>query len=138
MKMLKIKYTFFILAVIVGLQSCTKFDDGPLISLRTKEQRLANDWKIEYSINLKTGVKHSADYESWILSFDKGGSYTNTIYYGSVESTSNGSWEINGSQLKIKKSNNSETANEFYTITRLTKKELWLKDLYEEIHYYSE
>jgi len=131
------KYVF-ILILIIGLQSCSKFDEGPLISFRTKKQRISRSWKIEYSLNLKTGIKHSGDFDAWLLSINEDGSYSNTIYYGNSETIINGSWTLNDNLLSLKKTETDETVNEFYTIIRLTTKELWVKTMVEEIHFYSE
>ncbi len=138
MNLLKIKYVFFLLITGTLFQSCSKFTDGPLISLRTKKQRIVGEWKIEYSVNLKTNVKHSADYDAWIFSIKKDGSFTNTIYYGDTETSINGSWIFIDNQIKLEQTNKSGEIQEFYTILRLTKKEFWIKNKVEEIHYYSE
>jgi len=138
MSVSKFKNIFFVLVFLFSIQSCSKFEDGPVISFRTKKQRLSQNWKIEYSINLKTGVRHSADYESWLLSFTKGGSYSKSIYYNNTPTTITGNWILSGNQLKLETTVGSEKIIEFYTITKLTKKELWVKDLLEEIHYYND
>jgi len=138
MKLLNVKHVLLIFVLVLSFQSCSKFEDGPKISLRTSKQRISRDWKIEYSINIKTGIRHSADYDGWLLSFDKGGSYTKTIYYNNIESSIIGDWAISGNQLKLEETGGSIVDNQFYTITRLTKKELWMKDNLEEIHYYSD
>jgi len=40
------KKTIFALAILLFLAAC-KYEDGPLISLRSKEKRLTGTWKIE-------------------------------------------------------------------------------------------
>jgi hypothetical protein len=130
------KYLFFLL--IFFAISCSKFEDGPYFSLLTSKQRLAREWKVEYSINLSTGISHSADFDGWILSFDKNGTYNQTIIYNQVQEDYSGQWEILGkNQLKLQYTANSENVVNFYTILRLAKNELWLKSESEEIHYYS-
>ena len=42
-----IKILASLILVISILTDCKKYDEGPLISLRTKKARLAGDWKIE-------------------------------------------------------------------------------------------
>ena len=138
MNLLKAKYTFLVLIMVIGLQSCSKFEDGPLISLRTKKQRLSRDWKIEYSVNTKTGIRHSADYDGWLLSFDKGGDFTKLVFYDNTETTFTGNWTLTDNQLKLEITTTSGSENDFYTITRLTKKEFWIKNKIEEIYYYSD
>jgi hypothetical protein len=130
------KYLFFL--IMIFAISCSKYEDGPYFSLLTSKQRLAREWKVEYSINLSTGVSHSADFDGWLLSFDKNGTYNQTVIYNQVQANYSGKWEILGkNQLKLQYTANSENVVNFYTILRLTKKELWLKNESEEIHYYS-
>jgi len=132
------KYTLFFLAVTLLFAACSKFEEGPYFSLLTVKQRLAREWKVEYSKNLESGIEHSADFEGWILSFDKGGSFNKTILYGTNKIDYNGKWEITGNnRLRFDFTTTSGNLSEFYNILRLTKKQLWLKNTYEEIHYYS-
>lgn len=125
--------------LILVLSSCSKFDDGPLFSLLSVKKRLSRDWKVEFSRNLETGIEHSADFEGWLLSIEKGGTYSNTINYGGIHIQYNGNWELIGqNQLRLDYEATTGNITEFYIIMRLTKKELWLKNTFEEIHYYSD
>ncbi|MBN1251502.1 MAG: lipocalin family protein [Bacteroidales bacterium] len=134
-----LKFSIYSLLIFIfSFSSCSKFEDGPLISLRTKKQRLARDWKIEYTINKESGIRHSADFEDWLLTFDKGGTFTKIVFYNNIETKINGTWELNENILRLEFSYETETILEFYTIMRLTKKELWMNDNLEEIYYYSE
>ncbi len=129
---------YFLIAFISFNFSCSKFEDGPKISLLPKKTRISRDWKVEYSINLATNIEHSADFADWLLSIDKNGSFTNTVIYNSVKTTYNGSWEfIGNNQIRYTFSTLTGDQIEFYTILRLSRKEFWVKNEYEEIHYYS-
>ena len=119
--------------------SCSKYEDGPKFSLRTKKQRIARSWKVEYSINLQNGIEHSADFNDWVIEFSKEGSFEQKIIYGEQQNSYSGSWKFIGeNQLRLNFSNNAGKQTVFYTILRLSKKELWLKDSFEETHYYSD
>lgn len=136
------KFSILVTALILILfiqTSCSKFDEGPLISLQSVKSRLCRDWKTEYVINISTGIKHSADYQNWLFTPEKDGTFNNKIIYNQIQQTYSGTWEIIGSnQLKLEYSAESGNISEFFTIIRLTKKELWVQDLDQEIHYYSE
>jgi hypothetical protein len=119
--------------------SCSKYEEGPKISLLSKSKRISRVWIVEYSINLSTNIEHSADFQGWSLEFFKDGAYKQTIIYGQTQTTINGNWEFIGdNQLRLNFIAAGEEQIVFYTILRLSKNELWLKDEKEEIHYYSE
>lgn len=129
--------SFVILMAVAS--SCSKYEDGPKFSLLSKNKRISRDWKVEYSINLATQVEHSADFAGWLLNFGSDGTYTYTTIYKQLQTTTNGNWELIGdTQLRLNYSTASGEQIVFYTILRLTKKELWLKNEFEEIHYYSD
>jgi hypothetical protein len=127
------KLILILTSVSVSFNSCKKFEDGPLLSVRTKDARLSNDWILNQV--LKDGV----DYTS---------SYLNTSEYCSLILTENGTYNwyikrdstivdvVTGGYTFGKKESNLNLATLFssperfyegYTITRLTNKELWLK-----------
>ncbi len=138
--MIKQKNTLYIVFLsTILLFSCSKFEEGPKISLLSKNKRISRIWKVEYSINLSDGVEHSADFEGWTFEFSKDGTYNQTIIYGESQTIITGSWEFIGdNQIRLNFNAAGEEQLDFYTILRLSKKELWLKDEKEEIHYYSE
>ena len=129
--------SFVILMAVAS--SCSKYEDGPKFSLLSKNKRISRDWKVEYSINLATQVEHSADFAGWLLNFSSDGTYTYTTIYNQLQTTTSGNWELIGdTQLRLNYSTASGEQIVFYTILRLTKKELWLKNEFEEIHYYND
>jgi hypothetical protein len=39
-------------ASLFSIQSCNKYDDGPLVSIRSRTERVSNTWKVEnYKVN---------------------------------------------------------------------------------------
>jgi len=133
------KYTVAVLLLLILTIACSKYEDGPNLSLISSKKRLSRDWKIEYTINISTGISHSADFDGWILSFKDNGSFTQNIVYNQVQENYSGRWEFIGrNQIKLEYTINSNNTTEFYTILRLTRKELWLESTLEEIHYYSD
>jgi len=131
--------TFSLIVLMAIASSCSKYEDGPKFSLLSKSKRISREWKVEYSINLATQVEHSADFAGWLLNFNSDETYTKTTIYKQLQTTTNGSWELIGNnQLKLVFNTSVGEKIEFYTILRLTKKELWLKTEFEEIHYYND
>ena len=131
------KTVYFIFLAIL-LTACSRFEEGPYFSLLSVKKRLARQWKVEYSVNLETGISHSADFEGWLLDFEKDGSFTRTIFYDQSQTDYKGNWEIIGSnRIRFDYNTNSGNATEDYIIQRLTKKQLWLKNSIEEIHYFA-
>jgi hypothetical protein len=126
--------------MVVG--ACKKYDEGPLISLRTKESRLCREWKLDkYTVN---GVEQAND-ANGTLEFKKDGSLTDTYHtenLGVLEFR--GTWhftqdkkyiEISELSCKIKKDsyglsslfkNISDAEWTEYEIMRLTAKEFFI------------
>jgi len=68
--------TRLVLIILISFAfACSKFEDGPSLSFLPVKSRLAREWKVEFVVNSVTGISHSADYESWLLSIDKGGTF---------------------------------------------------------------
>ena len=78
MKNTFLKMTAMMLAIIlVSLTSCSKYEDGPGFSLRTKKQRVVADWKAtSFTINGQNGLNSST---SDILECFSGGMFSYTI-----------------------------------------------------------
>ena len=135
-KHLKI-YTFVLIAFVSVNLSCSKYEDGPKISLLSKKNRISRDWKTGYAINLATGIEHSADFASWLLSINKDDTFSNQIFYNLEQTNYNGNWKFIGdNQIRFDFNTATGEQIEFYTILRLSRKELWVKNEFEEIHYY--
>mgnify|MGYP006103724499 CR=1 FL=1 len=124
------------LATVIGIAGCSKYEDGPAISLLTKKQRLVGDWEVT---KFKSGGLNMIDNGSEMdLEFDEDGdfemkvlsTYTTTDYYGNSYTTTDldtysGEWEFSSDkeEIEIDFDDNSEYDWEI-EITRLTNKEL--------------
>jgi hypothetical protein len=127
-----ILFSFAILFVVSGLQSC-KYPDGPLISLKSKEARIAGTWDFEKVT--ENGQDRTSDYSSfkWTFTEDNGATAAAEIS-PSVFVELNGTWALlqngeifqttlSGSFLMVPISQVTE-----YTILRLTKDEFWVRN----------
>lgn len=116
--------------VLLITASCTKYEDGPMLSLRTRKARIINEWKI--SKYLEDGVDNTATFNNtrpnYTVVFEKNGNYSISITSGSSTISETGTWELSESKsfvLRYETSPQTEThSNE---ITRLKHKELNIK-----------
>ncbi|HBS86744.1 MAG: hypothetical protein A2W91_12000 [Bacteroidetes bacterium GWF2_38_335] len=130
MKILKPGFLILILLPLI-LINCNEFEDGPYLSLRSKESRACKQWSYEYIMDLETGQLYTSMYEGWILDLNNNGEYTKTIVYLDSLSTEKGTWEFDGrSHIRFH-------YNDYMTkfkILRLSNDEFWLQSNQEEIH----
>ena len=138
---------------ILNFQSCSKYEDGPTFSLRTKEGRLVGDWEVVkiggqnpetylnnslggsgYSIassnvSIEWEFESDGDFDQ-IISFDLTYSYSNgNSYTFSQNSASSGEWEWenNKEELEIKINSGYGSMSSDYEILKLTGQELKLE-----------
>lgn len=116
--------TGILFIVIISLSSCSKYEDGPLLSLRTKTTRLTGKWEVvEEKIN---GSTQSEDNTPSIYEFDKDFDYKETHTSNGVIVISEGTWDFAEKKEKIRITYNNNDVEEF-TILRLTNEELWVE-----------
>jgi len=112
----------FYLIIFTFLFSCKKYENGPLISLRSKENRLCKKW-----------VLNGANYP--IIEFRKDGTFLHTVYYSNIDFDTCyiGTWEFVDKDKNIyilmplgsgSFSDHINSGRKY--ILRLTKNELWL------------
>ena len=114
------------LVVVLNFASCSKYEDGPSFSLRTKKGRLTGEWEV-----VKIGTQTAQGNYEIVCEFSKDGSWSQTYSYSyggqSYSYTYNGNWEwaSNKEDLRII---DTDGDVEQFKIKRLTNKELWLED----------
>jgi hypothetical protein len=128
MKITKMLISFAVVAMI--LSSCSKYEEGPSISLKSAKARIAQEWKLVNMYN-SSGEEQSIIPE-WFLDFSKDGNVT-TEKYGFDQP---GTWAFEGDDnLKFTFGFNiaGSVVNSYenYQILRLASDELWLIDLNE-------
>lgn len=112
------------LAMAFVLGSCSKYEEGPALSLRTKKARVAGTWSVEKFVS-DDGTETSSNDNSTI-EYTKDGTYR--ISSGSASFS--GTWEFNSDKTEI------VTTTEFFgavskdesTIIKLKNDEMWLAD----------
>jgi len=141
---MKIKNLILISTMILVFTGC-KYEEGPNVSLRSKEERLCNQWKIDEK--LTNGVKDTlteAELQT-IVEFKKGGEYSITVPILGVYVVFSGTWEFYDNKEKIITTYEADVLGthieqrDTSKILRLMEDELWLEgndstDIVE-IHY---
>jgi hypothetical protein len=122
------KLTIYLSLLLIIASACKKYEEGPAISLRSKEKRLCQTWNLEEKTKNGEAIDISDPKYKW--EFHKDGNFT--LY--SMEQN-NGTWETDESLWKW--ADNQETiAIEainahnywiFYKIKKLKYKELILE-----------
>lgn len=111
--------------------SCSKYEDGPAISLRSKTQRVANTWKIENAY--RNGEDVTSDYDQYVLTLRDDNTarlvaiYTSGVF--SVEVETNGTWTFEDKKEVLVLNFEDDAADGKYLILRLKEKELWLREV---------
>jgi len=119
---------FFILIIsLVGISpSCSKYPDGPAISLRTKANRLVNDWILtSYLVN---GVEIIDNQPETKMVIDKDGTYSrhsSVNILGQLQSVfEHGTWVFNGEKTSVLFLKDEETLPVEYSIRELRSNKL--------------
>ncbi|MCK5856245.1 MAG: hypothetical protein KAG64_02080 [Bacteroidales bacterium] len=106
--------------VLFGTYSCKKYEEGPLISLRTKTARVANDWKLDKAI--QDGIDITSNYPEVEQTFEKEGGYK--MLFNGADYTGNWEFDSDKEHILIKIDGSSDESK--FKIIRLKEKELWL------------
>lgn len=122
---MKRNITILTLIILISY-GCTKYDDGPAFSLRTKKARLTGEWELEEIIVNGVSQALDSDYDM-IWEFERNGDFTQTMDYGAYSYNYNGEWEFddNGEELEIESSYSG--INQTFEIKRLSSNDLWLE-----------
>ena len=122
---MKKNLTILTLIILISY-GCTKYDDGPAFSLRTKKARLTGEWELEEIVVNGVSQALDSDYDM-IWEFERNGDFTQTMDYGSYSYNYNGEWEFddNGEELEIESSYSG--INQTFEIKRLSSNDLWLE-----------
>jgi hypothetical protein len=116
--------------MVFTLASCSKYEDGPGFSLRSKKQRLANTWEVEKAYDDSKDVTEYYDQFELQLFTDGDARLVALYVIGdfSFEYETDGTWDLvnSGEDLELDFENND--ADRTYQILRLKEDELWLRE----------
>jgi hypothetical protein len=128
----KLKTLLFLsLVLFLGstFSSCNKYEDGPGFSLTTAKKRLSRDWNLTSltqdgeNVNLQ-GITH-------FVSFDKSGSYTQTLTvqsaWGPITTIENGTWAFSADKKFVNLTKNSDNSTNAFRLLELRKTQFKVK-----------
>lgn len=117
-----------LLSMTFVLCSCSKYEEGPAISLLTKKTRVTGTWTpVKYT---RDGEIEDYNNKERTIEFRKDGSYINRLF----DDESIGDWEFDKNKTHLALSNPILTDfgemkfGDYHKILRLTNDELWLVD----------
>src|ERR1700740_3505236 len=109
----------FALLIVPAIQSCKKYPDGPEFTLRTRRERVANEWKVDnYKIN---GTDFTSLASGYTETFSKNGGYTYS--WGSASGSGNWAFQNNDEEIKLTGTDNQASRTLF--ILKLEEKSFW-------------
>lgn len=120
--MKKILIAIILLATTAGMYSCKKYDEGPALSLRSKNARVVNDWVLDKATN--GGLDVTSSYpDVYNFNFAKDGTYT--FNYNNVETT--GTWALSDKKDQLVLTDGASGTEYLFTIIMLKNKALTLE-----------
>jgi hypothetical protein len=125
------KLNTLLIVIVFLITSCTKYEDGPLITFRSKTKRLCKTWSYQSIIYTEQGITVTTNLPKYKMTFNKDGLYFQDDGY-------TGNWKFSGDvglEINKHKQNNDTIENIVWEITRLSNKELWLRKNKEEHHF---
>ena len=123
-----------VLASILMLTSCSPYEEGPAISLRSRTERLDNEWRLtRLYINGTEQTLSSFDQQTTLEFKDNG---TVNYSYAVMDSTAivitgSGTWEFNDDQTEVFTTITytlGGTEKDTFKILRLKEEELWFEN----------
>lgn len=113
-----------------SLVSCSKYEEGPAISLRSKKERVANTWKIDKAY--RNGEDVTEDYDQYTLKLTKDGDASLAALFASgnlsFEYETDGTWKFENSKEVLNLDFEDDDADAKYQILKLKEDELWLRE----------
>lgn len=123
-----------VVASVLMLTSCSPYEDGPAISLRSRTERLCNEWRLtRLYINGTEQTLSSFDQQTTLEFKDNG---TVNYSYAVMDSTAivitgSGTWEFNDDQTEVFTTITytlGGTEKDTFKILRLKEEELWFEN----------
>jgi len=122
----------FTALIFIGT-GCSKYDDGPLISFRSKQNRLVNTWA--YKLVLRNGVNvnnsmvaGTANYTQSSIGFNDSGRFSEIYTIDEVAKQLDGSWSFDEDKaiLILEYDNGQDDRN--LRLNKLKNEELWFEE----------
>lgn len=129
MKTIKLSGILLAFTLMLGT-SCKKYEEGPFISLRSKKERLSNEWKIDKMYDENGNELEISELERALkIIYEKSGGFS--IKLGDDDFIT-GTWEFGDKKKTIISTHEnpftSEMEKDTVQIIKLKEKELWLEN----------
>lgn len=128
MNTIKIAILFTVL-FFLALTSCNKYEDGPVLSFVSRNERVANTWKMDKAI--ENGVDVTSNYDRYVVTLTKSGSASFTAHFSLLsleyDYVTNGTWSFESNDDKLKLDYENDLVDATYVILKLKENELWLR-----------
>ncbi|MEL6192489.1 MAG: hypothetical protein AAFR66_10580 [Bacteroidota bacterium] len=132
----------FLVIAGICLGACKKYEDGPVFSLRSKKERVANNWKA--GLLSRNNLDELEEFSTFELDFSKGGSFEWRVQPASDSTvqTLSGNWEFAKVKESIKLTYAVDSLGTdsirllFMDIRRLKEDEMWLEYLWIDDQYF--
>src|ERR1051326_7324165 len=106
-------------SVMILTESCRKYPDGPMISFRSRTERVANTWKVDnYKVN---GSDYTSLMSGYTETYSKDGNYS--FAWGNLSGT--GKWTFQNSDAEIKINGINNVPSQTLVIMKLEEKQFW-------------
>lgn len=122
---MKIKSIYTVVLLLIAtaatttFQSCQKYPDGPLLSIHTRAERVANTWKVDnYKEN---GNDYTSLVSGYTETFTKDGNYS--YNWGSLGGS--GTWAFQNKDTQIRLTGVSNQDDYTLVILKLEEKQFW-------------
>lgn len=105
--------------IIIGIQGCKKYSDGPLLSFHSRTERVANTWVVDnYKIN-------GNDFTSLVTGYSETYTKDGNYYYSFGSVTGTGLWKFQNNDAEIRITGIDNQSSETFFIQKLEEKQLW-------------
>ena len=109
----------FAVIMIVGVQGCKKYPEGPMISLSSRTSRVSNSWKVDnYKVN---GTDYTSLVSGYTEIYSTDGNYS--YKFGLLSGT--GKWASQNNDLEIRVTGTDNQTSVTLFIQKLEEKQFW-------------
>jgi len=104
---------------IIGIQGCQKYPDGPMISLKSRTERVSNSWKVDnYKVN---GDDFTSLVSGYTEIYTTDGNYS--YKFGIISGTGKWAFQNSDEEIRITGTDNQSSVTLF--IQKLEEKQFW-------------
>jgi hypothetical protein len=118
------------IAALLFSTSCNKYEEGPILSLKTKKSRVANTWVVDKAYDKDEDVTDNFDQYELYTTKDGDANLKATYSIGdfSFEFETDGTWDFQDKKENIYFDYEDDAADKKYQVLKLTEDELYLRE----------